>query len=202
MKQLWDESMGGMAVVQLALGVVLLTAGMAKARSMPAFRTMLIELGLRSPVLTSVMAVLMLAAELWVGIALSVGIGTTMAGPAATLMLLAIWVAVASAILSGQKVRCACFGAADSEPMTGHTLLRVSMLLGMSIALSIRRDYYEFAAFREVGFAAGAAAVASALMLVVCVAWLSFTAPIGRLRRGPLPTGGVHETVGTASKER
>lgn len=113
-----------LAVLQQLLGLVLLAAGSAKARSPSAMRGSMIAMGLHYRPLLRFGPQLISLLEILVGISLLIGIHPGLAGLAAGLMLAAFTVALGKALISGKSFSCHCFGNSGDRVTTWWSVTR------------------------------------------------------------------------------
>ncbi|HEX2038973.1 MAG TPA: MauE/DoxX family redox-associated membrane protein [Acidimicrobiales bacterium] len=99
---------------RLAVGVVLLVAGVAKLadRSHPA----------------------MAVTEVVLGALLVTGVGGRWTAGAAAVLLAAFTVVVARRVRAGDREPCGCFGRLSRRPVTGRTVARNVALLALAVA--------------------------------------------------------------------
>ena len=124
----------GSTWIEALLGALFLVAGVAKLRSALIFRLTLVELGPLTPRQSRVVAGLLPWIEILTGIGLAVGLLPEASFASAALLLISFNVAIATAVRSGRRVRCSCFGNLSVGELDGSAFLRNLALLALLVA--------------------------------------------------------------------
>ena len=125
-------------VAPLACSVVLVVSGVAKLGDTDGTRAAFISMGVPRDWATPSAARALPYAEMALGLVLVAtwGWALLLAGAIVTLLFATYWVLVARVLRSGEDVDCACFGSLGDGRVTGWTLARNSLLVGLG-ALAI-----------------------------------------------------------------
>jgi methylamine utilization protein MauE len=120
-------------VVPLACSVVLFVSGAAKLGDTDGTRAAFISMGVPTGLATPLAARALPYAEIALGLLLLTtwGWALLLAGAVVTLLFAMYWVLVARVLRSGEDVDCACFGSLGDGRVTGWTLARNSLLVGL-----------------------------------------------------------------------
>jgi uncharacterized membrane protein YphA (DoxX/SURF4 family) len=118
---------------RVVVSVVLLAAGISKARDAAGTRSQLRSFGVAAR-LVPVVAIALPVVEIVTAIALVAAPGAT--GPAwIAVALLALFTAVILVnLLRGNRVPCPCFGARTAEPIAPRSIIRNGWLLALAVA--------------------------------------------------------------------
>jgi uncharacterized membrane protein YphA (DoxX/SURF4 family) len=125
----------GLATAFLArevVGVVFLTAGLAKLRDDSNFRRFLERIRLTRGRSGRLPARLLAAVEVGVGASLVIGLRPRLMALIAFTLLVAFTVPLALLVRRGDKVPCGCFGRLDDRPISRFTLLRNAFLAALA----------------------------------------------------------------------
>lgn len=115
------------------LGGVLLIAGAAKARDLPAFASAVDAFGLVPERWTKGIAVAVPVSELLLGGLLMLGFLSGLAATAAAVLLIGFTVGIAISLVRGTDAPCGCFGADAAQPLDRSSVLRNLLLLAASV---------------------------------------------------------------------
>ena len=118
---------------RLALGSVLLIAGLLKLPQVGRFAVDIEQYRLLPRPLGKAVAYTLPAAEILLAASLLAGIFPRVAGGLAALILVGFLLAVGLAVKRGLNVSCSCFGLLYREPVGRRTLIRDSVLLVMAL---------------------------------------------------------------------
>jgi uncharacterized membrane protein YphA (DoxX/SURF4 family) len=158
--------------LRLILAVVFGVAAIGKLRDVRGFTTTLTGFGVPGA-LRRLLGVAVPGAELVATVLLLVPATVTLGALVAAALLAIFSAATASALSRGAHLDCACFGAASTEPIGAHTLIRNAVLAGMTIAVLVAsRTNHSASAENALGAGVGVLAA-----LLVAAAWNA-----GRLR--------------------
>jgi uncharacterized membrane protein YphA (DoxX/SURF4 family) len=124
------------AAARWIVGLVLSLAGVAKLRSPGSLSRALPSLAGVPHKLIGPVALLLPGLELILGIMLLVGLGSSIAGAASAALFALFTVVIGLNIASGRHVECSCFGNATSQRMGGATVIRNTLLLLLSLAVT------------------------------------------------------------------
>jgi hypothetical protein len=118
----------------LTCAVVLLISGAAKVGNQAATRDAFIAMGLPRPLRSEGLVTTLPYAELALGVLLLVTWSWVLAVVAAvaTALFAAYWVLVLRVLRLGEEVDCGCFGALGDDRVSGATLARNSLLVGLA----------------------------------------------------------------------
>ncbi len=132
----------GSDVLRLGVGTVILVAGWAKAQvAHGSFAASVASFGLLPPRISSLVARLLPAIEVAVGVALVLGVATPLALSAAFALLAIFTLALCAALIQGRDARCGCFGSRDQlRPVQIRLVVRNAVLLAaVACALAVGR---------------------------------------------------------------
>jgi uncharacterized membrane protein YphA (DoxX/SURF4 family) len=122
-------------LVRLCLGGILLVAGASKLADRAGFVQGVLDFGLLPPSLARLYGWCLPFLELATAGLLIAGIAVPAAAALAVLLLTSFVIAVAVALMRGQRLACHCFGAASGSRVGRYTLTRSVVLLGTAGAL-------------------------------------------------------------------
>lgn len=129
-------------ILRLALGIILVYTGIVKSMDL-AHTAQAIENYRLLPVeWVNLIAVLMPALEIIVGVCLIAGLLLDGALVITTGMFAAFLIAIVSALLRGLDIDCGCFGTDISSPITPLTVLRNTVLLLAVVPIWLCRDQW------------------------------------------------------------
>lgn len=137
---------------QVSLGIVFLLSALPKLRRPVAFLHSVVDYQVLPAHAAAVFGAVLIPLELFLALALLTGLGTNIALPLATVLLLIFLAAIGINLWRGRKIACGCFGNAR-EPISLRTVARLLLLLTVVLLLI---------AFRSVGLVS----LPSALLIV------------------------------------
>ena len=123
-------------VLRTSLGAILLFAAATKLAGFRGFRDGLTGYGLLPRSLVPAGAVVLVAAETVVGLALVARVAPRSASAAAAALFAIFAGAIVAVLARGSHVPCHCFGGSSSEAISGVTLARAIALLGSALAVA------------------------------------------------------------------
>ena len=132
--------MNGLALlhtVQVAIGFVLLYSSVSKMRDLSSFADGVSAYGLVPPLLVAPVSAAIVAAELLIGCSHLAGRGLQASVPAGLGLLTVFLCATVIALRRGQPVACMCFGANETEVVSGRSVFRVALLLAAELGVLI-----------------------------------------------------------------
>jgi uncharacterized membrane protein YphA (DoxX/SURF4 family) len=151
----------------LLVGVILLAAGVPKARRSAAFAQQITNYGIVPGTAAPFLARMVSSSELLAGVLLIAGLAAPpslrQAGAALAVLLFALFIAaLASAHARGLNIACACFGGnSELETVGTHSLVRTGLLFALAVTAA-----FPFHGGRPLDVA-GLAVVLAALVAVV-----------------------------------
>lgn len=124
----------------LLVGIVLLTAGVPKARAPAKFAGQITAYGIAPAALSPALARIVSSAELLAGAMLIAGLAAPpplreIGAGLAILLFAAFLTALVSAQARGRHIACACFGGdSELETVDSHSIVRTGLLLALALA--------------------------------------------------------------------
>jgi uncharacterized membrane protein YphA (DoxX/SURF4 family) len=164
-------------VIQLAVGIVFLAAGISKTFSGRAFTRVVRDYAVLPVAMTISVAGTVILFELFVGISLLSGLVPWIALALAIALVVSFIIAVGVNLLRGRKIACGCFGSSDQISL--GTLVRLIVLLVGCVAVptlvGIDPAVTTWSLLGGGGFSVAYMldAVLLSVFLVVVVVWLS-----------------------------
>src|SRR5436190_1832732 len=122
-------------VTQIALGLVFLRSAVGKLSSYRHFVQGVSDYELVHASLVRPAAGLLVAVELFLGVAHALGVLLPWAIAIGIAFLALLEAAVVVTLRKGLRVQCMCFGVRDGEPMSVTTAVRLALLMGAEILL-------------------------------------------------------------------
>lgn len=122
---------------RLAIGIVLVVAGVGKALRPDLTLTTLQSFGLPKDFPVRILGILLPPIEVVVGLSLISGLGLGVSGPAALAMFAVFTIAVSVSVAQGAKFPCRCFGQLGSHDLGPNTIARNVGLVLVSLVVVI-----------------------------------------------------------------
>lgn len=181
-------------LLRLALGGLLVLAGVSKLADRGAFRRAVAEYGLLPPSLEGPFANALPWIETALGTLLLVGLGTTVVAALSVPLFLCFAIAVGVNLARGRSFDCHCFGSLQRDPIGWGALLRSTLLVLAALVVAIGAS--RFGALDAALFGAGDLPPVSEVVPIVLLALialdvlvllpetLSFLDTMWRARRG------------------
>lgn len=124
-------------LARLGLGITLAVAGLAKATGRLKFEQSLYKFGFVPVAMVRALSFVVPVTELALGILLLVGLFAKEAAVVAGFLIGVFSLGIAINLMENRQVECGCFGVFSERPVTGWSLLRNALLIGIAALVAI-----------------------------------------------------------------
>lgn len=124
-------------LARLGLGITLLIAGASKATGRLKFEQSLYKFGFVPVATVRALSFIVPVTEVLLGILLVIGLFAREAAIASGFLISVFSVGIALNLMENRRVECGCFGVFSERPVTGWSLLRNGVLVGIAALIAV-----------------------------------------------------------------